>query len=79
MQPRMLGQDRGDEQLTPSSGTGVHCQRLRQNNAASSYDKWHPHGIKGKAVSKHRETVSDPTMELSLIFNRHLKKPVFKV
>lgn len=48
MQPRILGEDRGGEQLTPSSGTGVHCQGLHQNNAAFLYDKWHLHGIKGK-------------------------------
>lgn len=45
---QILRWDRGDEQLTPSSGTGVHCQRLHQNNAAFLYDKRQFHGLKGK-------------------------------
>lgn len=79
MQPGILRQDRGDEQLTPSSGTGVHCQRLHQNNAAFLYDKRHLHGLNGKLVSKHGDSVSDSRMELSLVFSRQLRKPVFKV
>lgn len=45
---QILRWDRGDEQLTPSSGTGVHCQRLHQNNAAFLYDKRQFRGLKGK-------------------------------
>lgn len=79
MKPRILRQDRVGEQLSPSSGTGIHCQGLHQNHAAFLYDNWHPHGIKGKLVSKHGEHESDSRMELSLVFSRHLRKPVLKV